>query len=241
MNFDVPGYETLAKILHRAYTQAATGKGAERHANEQPFSEQPMQSIADKHGVGFLFGQADKKMTEAHNMMRRGETDKAVHELLGAINYIAGAILFAEKVKPAEPTEPAKPTSPFKVGDKVRIAEQIDKSKYELRPGWAGEMDETLGKLGTVSNIDDANTTTCVRVEGGTPYDTWWYLNEDLSAVDEPGAEAEAEAECDCPACTLRKVLGVAEVGILVSSDEDGPTLLADLMGELAKRVKPQK
>lgn len=237
MNFDVPGYETLAKILHRAYTQAATGKGAERHANEQPFSEQPMQSTADKHGVGFLFGQADKKMTEAHNMMRRGETDKAVHELLGAINYIAGAILFAEKAKPAEPTEPAKPTSPPKVGDKVRIAEQIDKGKYGPYPGWASEMGETLGKLGTVSNIDGAGTAACVGVEDGAPHDDWWYLTEDLSVVN----EAEADAECDCPACTLRKVLGALKVEIFISSDEDGPTPLADLIGELAKHVKPQK
>jgi len=237
MNFDVPGYETLAKILHRAYTQAATGKGAERHANEQPFSEQPMQSIADKHGVGFLLGQADKKMTEAHNMMRRGETDKAVHELLGAINYIAGAILFAEKVKPAEPTEPAKPTPPFKVGDKVRIAEQIDKDKYAPHPGWADEMDETPGKLGTVSDINDDGATTCVRVEGEASFSVWWYLNEDLSAVDKP----EAEAECGCLACTLRKVLGATGVEIFVSSGEGGPTSLADLISELAKHIKPQK
>lgn len=234
MNFDVPGYETLAKILHRAYTQAATGKGAERHANEQPFSEQPMQSIADKHGVGFLLGQADKKMTEAHNMMRRGETDKAVHELLGAINYVAGAILFVEKAKPAKP---AKLTPPLKIDDKVRIAEQIDKGKYGPYPGWASEMDKTLGKLGTVSNIDDDGTAACVEVEDGAPHDVWWYLAEDLSVVD----KAETEAECDCPACTLRKVLGATEVEIFVSSDEDGPTSLADLMGELIKHVKPQK
>ena len=237
MNFDVPGYETLAKILHRAYTQAATGKGAERHANEQPFSEQPMQSIADKHGVGFLLGQADKKIAEAHGMLRRGEQDKAVHDLLGAINYIAGAILFTEKAKPAEPAKPTKPTPPFKVGDKVRIAEQIDKDKYESHPSWADKMDETLGKLGTVSGIDDNVAIVRVEVEGGTPYDSWWYLAGDLSAVD----KAEAETECDCPACTLRKALGVTGAEIFVSSDEGGPTSLADLTGELAKRIKPQK
>ena len=154
---------------------------------------------------------------------------------------IAGyAKLVANRLTAQTPkAEPAKPTSPFKVGDKVRIAEQIDKDKYESHPGWASEMDETLGKLGTVSSIDDAGTAACVEVEDGAPHDVWWYLAEDLSTVDKP--EAEAETECDCPACTLRKVLGVTKVEILVSSDEDGPTSLADLISELAKHIKPQK
>lgn len=152
---------------------------------------------------------------------------------------IAGyAKLVANRLTAQTPkAEPAKPTSPFKVGDKVRIAEQIDKGKYGPYPGWASEMGETLGKLGTVSNIDDAGTAACVGVEDGAPHDDWWYLTEDLSVVN----EAEADAECDCPACTLRKVLGALKVEIFVSSDEDGPTSLADLIGELAKHVKPQK
>ena len=99
---NVPGYTTLADILTRAYNQAAMGKGADRHANELPFDKQPMQTIAAKHGVGFLLGQADKKIAEAHGMLRRGEQDKAVHELLGAINYVAGAILFTEAEANAE-------------------------------------------------------------------------------------------------------------------------------------------
>lgn len=92
----VPGYESLRSVLHRAYDQAARTKGAERHANNLPFHEQPMQAIAAKRGVGFLFGQADKKTEEAQGMYGRGETDKALHEMLGAINYIAGAIIFME-------------------------------------------------------------------------------------------------------------------------------------------------
>lgn len=152
---------------------------------------------------------------------------------------IAGYAKLVANRLTAQTSKAEAPTPPFKVGDKVRIAEQIDKDKYKSRPGWASEMDETLGKLGTVSGIIDNNSIARVRVEGGAPYGTWWYRAEDLSAADKP--EAEAEAECDCPACTLRKALGATEVEIFVSSDEDGPTSLADLIGELAKHIKPQK
>jgi hypothetical protein len=94
---DVPGYEKLRNVLERAYDQAAVTKGAERHANDRPFHEQPMQTIADRRGIGFILGQVDKKTEEAQGMIDRGENDKAVHELLGAIVYLAGAIIFLEK------------------------------------------------------------------------------------------------------------------------------------------------
>ena len=156
---------------------------------------------------------------------------------------IAGyAKLVANRLTAQTPkAEPAKPTPPFKVGDKVRIAEQINKGKYESHPGWADEMDETLGKLGTVSGIDDNDATVRVKVEGGAAYGVWRYRTEDLSAADKPEAEAEAETEYNCPACTLRKALGATEVEIFVSSGEGGPTSLADLIGELTKHIKPQK
>ena len=96
MAMNVPGYESLQAVLNRAYDHAARTKGAERHANNLPFHEQPMQTIAAEHGVGFLLGQVAKKMREAQGMLNRGETAKAVHELLGAINYTAGAVIFVE-------------------------------------------------------------------------------------------------------------------------------------------------
>ena len=94
---DVPGYEKLRNVLGRAYDQAAITKGAERHANDKPFHEQPMQAIADRRGIGFILGQVDKKTEEAQGMIARCEKDKAVHELLGAIVYLAGAVIFLEK------------------------------------------------------------------------------------------------------------------------------------------------
>ena len=44
-------------------------------------------------GVGFPLGQAMKKAQEAGTMASRGQTDAARRELLGAINYVAGAVL----------------------------------------------------------------------------------------------------------------------------------------------------
>lgn len=93
---NVPGYSTLAEALERAYNQAARGKGKERHANALPFDEQPMQTIARAHGIGFILGQVAKKIGEAQGMFERGEVDKAAHELLGAIVYTAGAVVFVE-------------------------------------------------------------------------------------------------------------------------------------------------
>lgn len=91
---EVPeGYERLVDVLNRALNQAAFGKGAERHADMLPFHEQPMQSISDTVGLGFTLGQALKKWQESGRM----NPDPAVRELLGAINYIAGAVIYIER------------------------------------------------------------------------------------------------------------------------------------------------
>lgn len=88
-----PGYEKLADVLNRAYNQAATGKGNERHANGEPFHEQVMQIGANKFGVGSLLFQAFKKSEESQRLPH----DRAVAELLGAINYLAGAVIRMEE------------------------------------------------------------------------------------------------------------------------------------------------
>lgn len=88
-----PGYVDLFTILHRALDQAQSGKGSDRHANGEAFNDQPIMTITRRHGLGFALGQAEKKITEAHGMVRREELAAAEKEFLGAINYVAAAIL----------------------------------------------------------------------------------------------------------------------------------------------------
>lgn len=88
-----PGYESLAEVLYRAFGQAADGKGAQRHGNGLPFDQQPMQSLQRSFGPGFALGQAAKKIEESQGLPLAA----AVHEMLGAINYIAGAVIFQER------------------------------------------------------------------------------------------------------------------------------------------------
>lgn len=103
-----PSHESLFRILLKAYDQAAGGKGRERHANDLPFGAQPMQ------GIGFLLHSSEgmlyqsmKKIQEANSVLERGRRSQipeevaagkrfAERELLGAIVYTAGALLFEE-------------------------------------------------------------------------------------------------------------------------------------------------
>lgn len=89
----VNGYERLADVLERAFDQAATGKGAERHAQDLPFEEQPMQQLILLYGAGFALGQAAKKAQESMRL----PAGRDVAELLGAINYLAGAVIALER------------------------------------------------------------------------------------------------------------------------------------------------
>lgn len=93
------GYESLAAVLQRAFNQAAHGKGKERHAQGEPFNQQVMQDMARRFGVGALLGQAFKKSEESQRLPH----DRAVNELLGAIVYLAGAVIAmdAKAPKPA--------------------------------------------------------------------------------------------------------------------------------------------
>ncbi|MBB3997228.1 hypothetical protein [Aureimonas pseudogalii] len=93
---DAP-YAPLCEVLARALEQAAQGKGADRHANGQPFTDQPILTISRMVGPGFAIGQVMKKAQEANTMARRGNSQNAVFELLGAINYLAAAVILIEE------------------------------------------------------------------------------------------------------------------------------------------------
>lgn len=96
---NTPGYEQLAAVLQAAFDQAAKGKGAERHANDLPFHEQRMQSISSMldSDAGMAY-QVCKKIAEARGMAH----DARERELLGAIVYTAGMIIYHRSKLPAQ-------------------------------------------------------------------------------------------------------------------------------------------
>jgi hypothetical protein len=87
------GYNDLFIVLQQALWQAQDGKGAVRHGNGLSFMEQPALTITRAVGLGFPLGQAMKKIQESQRM----DTDAAKRELLGAINYLAAAVLFLDE------------------------------------------------------------------------------------------------------------------------------------------------
>jgi hypothetical protein len=87
-------YSSLKAVLDGAYNQAAFGKGANRHAQGKPFTEQPIQLISELIGThdGLIY-QLIKKAQESQRM----EPDAAIRELYGVIVYTAGAIIYLQK------------------------------------------------------------------------------------------------------------------------------------------------
>ena len=80
-----PLYESLAIVLRTAYCHAAYEKGHERHAEDNTLFEEQISSRINKEHRGYALGQALKKIHEAGRLPK----ERAVKELLGAINYIA--------------------------------------------------------------------------------------------------------------------------------------------------------
>lgn len=105
-----PDYQRLRGVLFQALSQALSGKGAERHAKGEPFERQRMQTISHLLGTerGMAF-QAVKKLTEGLDLPTH---EMRVKELLGAINYIAGIIVFLEDGSEKTAEEPPQSESP---------------------------------------------------------------------------------------------------------------------------------
>ena len=92
------GYESLARVLDQALNHAQAGKGKERHAGPgEAFEDQKIVQLCVWMGgiQGDVF-QACKKALEAVRL----EPDKAKHELLGAINYLAAAVIVLDELAP---------------------------------------------------------------------------------------------------------------------------------------------
>lgn len=86
-------YFGLRKVLSEAQAQASTGKGRERHADEgESFEDQPIIWI-ERHFKSFQLGQAVKKIHESQRL----PTERAVQELLGAINFLSARVIYLRK------------------------------------------------------------------------------------------------------------------------------------------------
>jgi len=84
----------LHEIYVDAVAQAETGKGFERHSKGKGFYDQRWKSITDEAGMGFLTGQAMKKLAEATGRMDDISQQEWEKEMLGAMNYMAMAMLY---------------------------------------------------------------------------------------------------------------------------------------------------
>lgn len=94
----VKGYEKLVAVYQDAHDQAAKGKGKERHANDLPFEKQRMLSISELiNNPGGMTYQAIKKLTEGLQFEDHARREA---ELLGALNYIAGIVIYYRELQP---------------------------------------------------------------------------------------------------------------------------------------------
>jgi len=88
------GFESLANVFQMAIEQAASGKGKERHqdSDDQPFHEQDIvKELVAFGGPEAAIFQARKKAKES---LRFNDHTQKVPELLGAINYLAAAVIY---------------------------------------------------------------------------------------------------------------------------------------------------
>jgi hypothetical protein len=92
------GYDSLRGIYAMALEQAQGGKGKERHANGQPFDQQPICQGGRRFGPGCLIYQAWKKAHETPVLLTMDNgKERAIRELLGVMNYAAAAIIVLQE------------------------------------------------------------------------------------------------------------------------------------------------
>lgn len=105
----LPGYEPLAAVFVEAVEQAQRGKGAERHASlGEAFVDQQIVQIGEwLDSNHFEIGQACKKAIESVRL----PTDRARAELLGAINYLAAAVIILDRAALSLPRTTTKRNS----------------------------------------------------------------------------------------------------------------------------------
>lgn len=159
---DRDDYLPLLRTFLGALEQAAYGKGRERHANDLPFIEQPILTMAHMlDSDAGLAQQVIKKTVEARSL----PTKKArINELRGTLVYAAAMILFEEMYGKPD----AKPSSTSRSVVRVKIS--------DLQPGMVIRFDRDYiavveGLIGTqIGDDGKINFWWSVRRErGGVP------------------------------------------------------------------------
>jgi hypothetical protein len=87
---EVDPVHPLIPVFTAALNQCRHGKGVRHGGDTLPFYDQQWADIAKNHGLGFLTGQAVKKLNESRT---KGVKESSIRELLGALVYTGAAIL----------------------------------------------------------------------------------------------------------------------------------------------------
>lgn len=95
------GERKVSEIIHQAMLRCFSGKGKERHNIEGTvdFMDQPLMEISRRTGIGGPLYQVHKKAYEAHDMVRKGDSERARNELLDIIIYTAATVLLLDEQK----------------------------------------------------------------------------------------------------------------------------------------------
>ncbi|WMI32156.1 hypothetical protein [Klebsiella phage SAKp15] len=159
---DRDDYLPLLRTFLGALEQAAYGKGRERHANDLPFIEQPILTMAHMlDSDAGLAQQVIKKTVEARSLPTK---QARINELRGTLVYAAAMILFEEMYGKPD----AKPSSTSRSVVRVKIS--------DLQPGMVIRFDRDYiavveGLIGTqIGDDGKINFWWSVRRErGGVP------------------------------------------------------------------------
>lgn len=162
---DRDDYLPLLRTFLGALEQAAYGKGRERHANDLPFVEQPILTMAHMlDSDAGLAQQVIKKTIEARTLPTK---QARINELRGTLVYAAAMILFEEMYgKPdAKPSSTSRSVVPVKISD--------------LQPGMVIRFDRDY--IAVVEGLIG----TQIRDDGSTNF--WWSVRRERGGVPSKG------------------------------------------------------
>lgn len=165
---DRDDYLPLLRTFLGALEQAAYGKGRERHANDLPFTEQPILTMARMlDSDAGLAQQVIKKTVEARSLPAK---KARINELRGTLVYAAAMILFEEMYgKPDAKPSPSFPSFPSVVPVKIS----------DLQPGMVIRFD--LDHIAVVEGLIG----TQIGDDGRINF--WWSVRRERRGVPSKG------------------------------------------------------